>query len=79
MDWKLFAEADRVVAQLSPGKRETVREIVVDAARHGALSDRARHFVDTITGSSLVSEVLEAAIAESGVGQPLASLPSERK
>jgi len=75
----MIAEADRVVARLSPAKRETVREIVVDATRHGELSDRARHFIDVITGSTLVSQVLEAAIAESGLAHPVAALPARRQ
>jgi len=64
MDWKLLAEADRVIGQLSPGKRESVREVVVNAANCGALDDRARTFLDRVTGSSLVSEVLLAVMAE---------------
>ena len=64
MDWKLVAEADRVVARLSPGKRESVREIVINAANRGVLDDSARAFLDRVTGSSLVSEILVAVMAE---------------
>jgi len=65
MDWKLLAEADRIVGQLSPGKRESVREVVVNASDRGILSEGARQFIDRVTRSSLVSEVLAAAIEES--------------
>jgi len=64
VDWTLLAEANRVIGQLSPGKRESVREVVVNAANRGALDDRARRFLDRVTGSSLVSELLVAVIAE---------------
>ncbi|GAA3555533.1 hypothetical protein GCM10022197_08370 [Microlunatus spumicola] len=65
MDPALVAEADRVVASLSPGRRESVREIVHDAARRGALSPSGRRFLDAATGSTLVADLLEAAVAES--------------
>ena len=64
MDQRLLAEADRVVATLPPGKRESVREIVVDATRRGTVSESARRFLDSTTGSRLVAEVLARAIAE---------------
>jgi len=65
MDRQLIAEADRLVARLSAGKQESVREIVISAARRGTLDDRGRAFLDRVTGSSLVAEVLVAAISES--------------
>jgi hypothetical protein len=64
MDAELLAEADRMVAALSPGKRESVREIVVDALHRGYLMDSSRHFLDTVTGAGLVATVLAAGIAE---------------
>jgi len=63
MDPRMLAEADRVVASLSPGKRESVREIVVNTTSHGTLSEDARRFLDQVTGSPLVSGVLAAAVA----------------
>lgn len=64
MDRSLLAEADRVVARLSPGRRESVREIVVNATTRGELNESARRFLDRATGSAFVSNVLAAAIAE---------------
>ena len=64
MDQQLLTEADRVVATLPPGKRESVREIVVDATRRGSVSESARRFLDSATGSPLVAEVLARAVAE---------------
>ena len=59
MDQALLVEADRLVASLSPGRRETVRKIVHDAARRGSVSDGAQRFLRSATGSTLVAEVLE--------------------
>jgi hypothetical protein len=67
MDRKLLADADRIVAQLSPGKRESVREIAIEASSRGVLSDRARLFLTSVTGSSLVADVLAAAVSETVV------------
>jgi hypothetical protein len=64
VDQRLLIEADRVVAALSPGKRESVREIVVDATRRGSVTGSARRFLDSVTGSPLVAEVLAQAVAE---------------
>jgi len=64
MDQRLLTEADRVVATLSPGRRESVREIVVDATRRGSVTESARRFLDSATGSPLVAEVLARAVAE---------------
>lgn len=65
----LLAEADRVVAGLSAGKRETVREIVIDATRRGFVSASARRFLDTASGTSLLADVLAAALSEQNIGQ----------
>jgi len=64
MNAELVAEADRRVAALSPARRESVREIVVDAVHRGYLPENARRFLDTVTGSPLVAEVLEAGVRE---------------
>jgi hypothetical protein len=72
MDRSFLVEADRIVALLSPGKQEAVREIVIHATSVGALSENARHFLSRATGSELVADVLTAAIAE---GDPGRSLP----
>ena len=66
----LLAEADRVVASLSPGKREAVREIVIDATRRGLVTASARRFLDTASGSSLLSDVLTAALVEGSTTRP---------
>jgi len=85
MNAELLAEADRIVAALPPGRRESVREIVVDATRRGYLPDSGRSFLDRVTGSGLLSDVLAAGIAElregngaDGIhGRPPRSLPRE--
>ena len=64
MDPAALVEADRLVASLSPGRREAVREIVHDAARRRTVSTSARRYLDAATGSALVADVLESAIAE---------------
>jgi len=62
MDWKLLAEAGRIVGELSPGKRETVREITIDASNRGSLTESSRQLLHRMTGSSIVAEVISAAI-----------------
>jgi len=60
----LLREADRIIGGLSPGKRESVRELVVEARRAGRLSRNARAFLDRATGSAFVADLLEAMLAE---------------
>lgn len=62
MDARRLAEADRIVSTLSLGKREAVREIIVEATHRGALSVSARRYLDTATGSAFVAEVLAEAL-----------------
>jgi hypothetical protein len=59
----LIVEADRIVARLSPGKRESVREIVIDAVRRGRLTPGGRLFIERVTETSLVADLLEAELA----------------
>jgi hypothetical protein len=61
---ELLAEADRLLATLSPGRREAVREIVVDAVHRGALPMAGRAFLARATGSTFLGDVLGEAIAE---------------
>ena len=63
-----LSDADRLIASLPPAKKESVREIVIDAARRGHVSDSARRFLNAATGSSLVADVLAAAIEDSRNG-----------
>ncbi len=64
MDTGLLTEADRIVAALSPGKRESVREIVLDAIRRGLVTTSGRGFLDAATGSGLLADILAQAVAE---------------
>jgi len=61
---ELLIEADTIVTSLSPGRREAVRELVIDATRRGVLDDRARTFLDRASGGTLLGEVLAQALAE---------------
>jgi hypothetical protein len=65
---ELLAEADRVVAALPPGRREAVREIVVDALGRGELPASGRAFIARATGSTFLADVLHEAIAEQARG-----------
>jgi hypothetical protein len=67
---ELLAAADRLVAGLSPAKRETAREVVIDAVHRGHLPQRSRAFLDSATGSPLVGDVLTAMLGERGA-EPL--------
>jgi len=86
---ELLAEADRIVRGLPAGRRESVREIVIDAMRRGALPPTSRAFLDRATGSPFLSDVLSRAVEEHasapdepalqpGQGGPVAALPAER-
>jgi hypothetical protein len=70
MRQELLQEADRIVGALSPGRREAVRELVINTTRRGVLDDRARAFLDRASGGSLLSEVLAQAIAETDAPGP---------
>ena len=61
---ELLRRADRIVADLSPGRRESVREILINARNLGHLPADARSYLDGVTGSSFVGDVLAAALAE---------------
>ncbi|MFB2555309.1 hypothetical protein [Herbiconiux liangxiaofengii] len=64
MKKELLAEADRILASLSPGRREAVREIVVNAVHRGFLDERARGYLVAATRGPLLADVLTAALAE---------------
>ena len=59
-----LAAVDRLLAGLSPGKQEAVREIVVDAVNRGHLPNGNRRVLDAATGSPMVGDVLTRALAE---------------
>lgn len=61
---QLLVAADLIVARLAPGKRESVREILVNAKRRGFLSGSGRQYLDRVTGSSFVGDLLVAILAE---------------
>ena len=70
MNHELLAEADRIVASLSPGRRESVREIVINAQHRGHLDESARRFLLAATGSAFLADVLSEALAETSVDAP---------
>ena len=55
---------DRLIAELSPGTQEMIREVVLDAARRGALPAANRRVLIRMTGTSVIADVLETALAE---------------
>ena len=57
-------QADRLLAALPAGRREAVREIVVDAVHRGGLPASGRAFIVRATGSTFLADVLGEAIAE---------------
>ncbi|MCS5720192.1 hypothetical protein N1027_18830 [Herbiconiux sp. CPCC 205763] len=65
MNHEVLAEADRIVATLSPGRREATREIVVNALHRGYLDDNARRFLIAATKSTFLADVLTEALSES--------------
>ena len=70
MKSELLAEADRILAALSPGRREAVREIVVNAVHRGFLDERARGYLVAATQGPLLADVLTAALAEAAAERP---------
>ena len=77
MEKELLIEADRIVAGLTPGKQEAVREIMVEAKRRGFLDGGARQFLNRATQSSLVGDVLAQALAETAVAPEATAAPIE--
>lgn len=61
---ELLEQADRVLAALHPGRREAVREIVVDAVHRGELTPSNRAFIARVSGSTFLADVLSEAIQE---------------
>ena len=64
MQIELLEQVDRVLAALSPERREAVREIVVDAVHRGALTPTGRAFIARVSGSSFLADVLSDALTE---------------
>ncbi len=64
MQTELLQQADRVLAALPAGRREAVREIVVDAVHRGALTATGRAFIARVSGSTFLADVLTEALAE---------------
>ena len=63
MDEQLLARADEIVASLSPGKQEMVREIVINSVRRGAVDASAARYLTAASGSTELADTLTAAIA----------------
>jgi hypothetical protein len=55
---------DRLIAQLTPGRQEMIREVVVDAIRRGSLPAGNRRALVAASGSTEIADVLEKALAE---------------
>ena len=72
MNHELLAEADRIVAGLSPGRREAVREVVINAQHRGFLDEGARRFLVAATQSTFLADVLAEALAEMPPEAPIA-------
>ncbi|MCS5497779.1 hypothetical protein NY547_11075 [Cnuibacter physcomitrellae] len=68
MDRTLLARADEIVASLSPGKRETVREIVINSVHRGAVDPSARRFLTAASGGPELADILTAALDSSAAG-----------
>ena len=64
MDATVLAQADRIVAGLSAGKRESIREVIINAMNLGFVSDAAQRFLERATGSTVVGDVLVACVME---------------
>ncbi|TDN45154.1 hypothetical protein EDF64_10377 [Curtobacterium flaccumfaciens] len=64
MQTEQLEQADRELAALHAGRREAVREIVVDAVHRGELTPSSRAFIVRATGSTFLADVLTEAIAE---------------
>jgi hypothetical protein len=77
---ELLVEADRLVAALPAGRRESIREIVIDAMGRGMLTDSSRAFLHRATGSTFLGDVLAAALEEraAGAGDPAVAAPDSR-
>jgi copper oxidase (laccase) domain-containing protein len=74
MQTERLEQADRELAALHAGRREAVREIVVDAVHRGELAPSSRAFIVRVTGSTFLADVLTEAIAERA-GAPRAVEP----
>lgn len=67
MDSRVLAFADEIVASLAPGKREMVREIVINSVRRGLVDDSARRYLTAASGGPELAEILMTAIRTSRV------------
>lgn len=77
MDKSLLRQADEIVARLSPGKREAVREIVINSVHRGLVDERARHYLTVASGGTELADILAAAL-HSGGEQSAISVTSAR-
>ena len=73
MDNELLELADAIVASLSPGKREMVREIVINSVARGDVDESARRYLTAASGGPELADILTAALRESPDGGPIAS------
>ena len=62
MDKERLARADEIVASLSAGKREMVREIVINAIQRGQVDRSAQQYLTRATGGSELAETLADAL-----------------
>lgn len=76
MDKKLLEEADAIVAALAPGRREMVREIVIDSLRRGRVEESARRYLTAASGGPQLAAILTAALREQSVGGPIEAGPN---
>ncbi|MDO9394994.1 MAG: hypothetical protein Q7T71_00465 [Herbiconiux sp.] len=63
MDEGQAAAVARIMAALPPGRREAVREIVLDARHRGVLDGRARAYLRGATGSDVIADLIVEALA----------------
>lgn len=63
MDRAMLAKADDIVASLSPAKRETVREIVINSVQRGEVVSSARRYLTAATGGPELADILSAALS----------------
>jgi len=79
MNREVLVSVDEMIASLSPGKQEAIREIVLDAVRRGRLPETNRRLLESATGSSHVGDVLSTALEERAAAAPVASLEQPRR
>lgn len=68
MDKERLARADEIVASLSAGKREMVREIVINAIQRRHVDVSAQRYLTAATGGPELVETLADALNSPGLG-----------